>query len=328
MENNFWPKQRFKNKTTIKKSMSEVKGLKEAEAVLFASGKAMEEDHIKELTNLKPKETRKALEALKQAYKERNTALFVWNEGTKWKINVKEDYIEIVKTLAAETELARAVLETLAVIAYRSPVLQSDVITARGSGAYDHISELVDKGFITKEKFGRSYKLKISDKFYHYFDVADGDIREALASAKQPDVDKIASKYDQKKLGSLDVVDALSDAAAMEEHRKETQVEIYNIEQQREDDKKHYLNDFESRLQETSERISDAERDILEQKEKAQEEQAAKEEAIGNDEAAQEADAPAIEETADDTGKEDDDDPQELVKHIEEEIDEITKKED
>ena len=305
--------------------MSVVKGIEAVEAVLFASGKAMEEDHIKELTGLKPKETKHALEALQQSYHDRDTALFIWNEGTKWKINVKEEYVEIVKTLAAETELARAVLETLAVIAYRSPVLQSDVITARGSGAYDHISELVEKGFITKEKFARSYKLKISDKFYHYFDVADGDIREALAAAKQPDVEKIAAKVGgQKKLGELDVVDALSDEATMEAHRKETQVEIYNIEQQREDDKKNYLNDFESRLQETSARIGEAEKDILEQKEQLAEEQAGQE-VREDDEEQGEQETTQHDETAKNPDEEDKD-PQALVKEIEDEIDEITKK--
>ena len=130
--------------------MAAPKGLEAVEAVLFASGKAMEEGHIKELTGLKPKETRAALEALREAYAHRETALFVWNEGTRWKINVKEAHVELVRTLAAETELARAVLETLAVIAYRTPVLQSEIIQTRGEGAYAHINELVEKGFVTK----------------------------------------------------------------------------------------------------------------------------------------------------------------------------------
>lgn len=245
--------------------------INKVEAVLFASGKALDETHIKELTELKPKETRTALENLQKLYAERNSALFIWNEGEKWKINVKEDYISLVKTLAAETELERAVLETLAIIAYRSPVLQTDVIKARGSGAYEYIGELVEKGFITKEKEGRSFKLKITDKFYHYFDVAgDVGMKDVLGKAHMPDVEKLMPK-NQRKLGNLDVVDAETDeeVAANKIAQKERQLEINSIQETREDDKKNYLNDFENRLGEVSGRIGDAEKHILEEKEKS-----------------------------------------------------------
>ena len=250
--------------------MSEAKGVKEVEAVLFASGKAMEEDQIKGLTGLKPKETRKALEGLKEKYDQADSALFIWNEGTRWKINVREQYVELVKSLVAETDLPKAILETLAIIAYRSPIMQTEVIKTRGEGAYEHVKELVDRGFITKERFGRSYKLKIADKFYHYFDVeGDKDIREAFAKAKKPDAES-AAEQEQRKLGELPVVEAESDEEH-EQRRKETQLEVYNITKQREEDKKNYLNHFEDRLKQSQQRVDEAEQDIQKQKEEVEE---------------------------------------------------------
>ncbi len=293
------------------------------EAVLFASGKALEETHIKELTELKPKETREALETLQKAYAERESALFIWNEGEKWKINVKEDYVSLVKTLAAETELERAVLETLAIIAYRSPVLQTDVIKARGTGAYEYIGELVDKGFVTKEKEGRSFKLKITDKFYHYFDVAgDSEIREVLAKANMPNPEKLMPK-NQKKLGDLDVVDAETDEEAMAEKqaRKERQMEISSIQETREDDKKNYLNEFEHRLGEVSGRIGEAEKDILKEKERITREAQEKEEESDEDE--EKKDEPTHQEEKEEKPI-DDMNPEELVADIEEKIKKIT----
>ncbi|MBN1275408.1 SMC-Scp complex subunit ScpB [Candidatus Woesearchaeota archaeon] len=300
--------------------MGEVPGIEEVEAVLFASGKAMEEDHIKELTRLKPQETKQALEALKESYAGKDSALFIWNEGTKWKINVKEKYVGLVKTLAAETELSMPVLETLAVIAYRTPILQSEVIKTRGEGAYEHVAELADKGFITKERFGRSYKLKIADKFYHYFDVTgDQDIRDAFSQAKQPDPEKHAQRL-QKRLGRLRVVDAESDEDR-EKARKETQLEIYSIEQQREDDKKHYLNGFESRLQEVKGRVDEAEKDILEKKREAEARLAEEGQGTGGE-------APTKEALKEQEKKDyEDEDPQDFVKDIESRIDELTKNE-
>lgn len=234
------------------------------EAVLFASGRAMEEDYIKELTGLKPKEVSKALQTLQEDYEKHKGALFIWNEGTRWKINVREDYSELIKNLASETELARPVMATLALIAYRSPILQSEVIKSRGEGAYAHIAELVDKEFVSKEKFGRSYKLKVAEKFYNYFDVeGDSDIRDAFKDVKPKEVK-------QQHLGTLDIVQAeTDDEADMERQRRQVQLEIYDIKQQREDDKG-FLDEFESRLGKVSGNLDVTEKELEEQKNKYQ----------------------------------------------------------
>jgi segregation and condensation protein B len=125
-----------------------IRGIKEVEAVLFASGKSMEEEHIVQLTGLKPQEAKKALAALKDSYEKRDSALFIWNEGDRWKINVKEVYISLVKSLAAETELSRAVLETLAVIAYRQPIARGRVSAVRGVNVDGVIRTLLSRGLI------------------------------------------------------------------------------------------------------------------------------------------------------------------------------------
>ena len=53
--------------------------------------------------------------------------------------------------------------------------LQSDLILLRGSGAYDHIKELLSKNFIVKrkQKDGRSYWLSLSEKFFQTFAVSN-----------------------------------------------------------------------------------------------------------------------------------------------------------
>ena len=66
-------------------------------------------------------------------------------------------------------------LRTLAVIAIKKKLLQSDLIILRGSSAYDHIKELIEKKFIIKrkQKDGRSYWLSLSDKFFQTFAVSN-----------------------------------------------------------------------------------------------------------------------------------------------------------
>ena len=73
------------------------------------------------------------------------------------------------------SELKTSELRTLATIAIKKKILQSDLILLRGSGAYDHIKELLEKNLILKrkQKDGRSYWLSLSDKFFQTFAVSD-----------------------------------------------------------------------------------------------------------------------------------------------------------
>ena len=73
------------------------------------------------------------------------------------------------------SELKTAELRTLATIAIKKKILQSDLILLRGSGAYEHIKELLNKKFIVKRKQndGRSYWLSLSEKFFQTFAVSN-----------------------------------------------------------------------------------------------------------------------------------------------------------
>lgn len=175
---------------------------REVEALLFSVGRAVSEDALASILDCDPKHIKKALATLKQEYEEKDTALKIYNEEQQWKMLVRDQYIPIVQKVVADTELSRATLETLAIIAYGSPVLQSDVIERRGSTAYEHIKELEHAGFVTKQPEGRSFTLKITEKFFEYFDVeGHDDIRALFKDIKAPEK--------QQTLGDLQVVDVL-----------------------------------------------------------------------------------------------------------------------
>ncbi len=186
------------------------------EALLFSAGKRVELEFISNVVaqaniNL----IKKALLDLKKDYEERDSSLMIVEDGSSWKIIVKEKYAPIVRKIVADTELSKTVMETLAVIAWKSPVLQSEVIRIRTNKAYDHIEELINTGFVTKEKKGRSFILKITEKFYNYFDVeGKEDIRNVFSKIKEKPVQRKVDEFKadgQKKLGSLDVVNASPD---------------------------------------------------------------------------------------------------------------------
>lgn len=178
----------------------------QVEALLFSSGRTMGEEQLANLTKLSVPAVKKALIALQQDYESRDSAIAIFHDDTGWKMMVREHYVQTVKNIVADTELSRACMETLAVIAYKYPkVLQSEVIDIRGSGAYEHMAELEKLGFISREPSGRSYAVKLTEKFFSYFDVAGGkDIRQVFKNVKVPK--KVAADA-QQTLGALPVVD-------------------------------------------------------------------------------------------------------------------------
>lgn len=209
-------------KPIIKNDKENLDYKNKAEALLFSAGKKLEFDFIAQTINVKDKlELKNALIELKKDYDNKNSSLMIMEDNNSWKIVVREKYISIARKVNSEMELSKTIMETLAVIAWKTPILQSEVIRIRTNKAYDHIEELINSGFVTKEKKGRSFILKISQKFYDYFDVeGKDDIRKVFSKIKeepgQKKVDEFESKKNepnspQRTLGDLKIVNSIPD---------------------------------------------------------------------------------------------------------------------
>ncbi len=144
---------------------------KQLEAVLFAAGRKMAVDELARLCRTTPAPVQQQLQELKNEYEAKDSSLLLIDEADGWKLTVKEQYAPVVQKIVAETELTRTMIETLAVIAWKAPVLQSSVIRIRTNKAYDHIAALEKSGFISREKHGRSKMIKLTERFFKYFDV-------------------------------------------------------------------------------------------------------------------------------------------------------------
>ena len=144
---------------------------KQLEAVLFAAGRKMTVDELARLCRTTPVPVQQQLQELKAEYENKDSSLLLMDESDGWKLTVREQYAPVVQKIVAETELTRTMIETLAVIAWKAPVLQSNVIRIRTNKAYDHIAALEKSGFISREKRGRSQMIKLTDRFFKYFDV-------------------------------------------------------------------------------------------------------------------------------------------------------------
>ena len=159
------------------------------EAVLFVTGRAVDLKEISKILEADEQEVEDAMLSLIVDYSSRDGALEIDDENG-YIIQVKDEYMDIVEKLCP-VDISNAVLKTLTVIALKEPIRQAELKELRGSTAYEHVQELVDKGLISrkKDKNGRSYNLKTTDKFAEYFKIKGNS--------------EILSKMETKKLSEL-----------------------------------------------------------------------------------------------------------------------------
>ena len=159
------------------------------EAVLFVTGRAVDLKEIAKILETDEQEVEDAMLALIVDYSSRDGALEIDDENG-YIIQVKDEYMDIVEKLCP-VDISNAVLKTLTIIALKEPIRQAELKELRGSTAYEHVQELVDKGLISrkKDKNGRSYNLKTTEKFAEYFKIKGNS--------------EILSKMETKKLSEL-----------------------------------------------------------------------------------------------------------------------------
>lgn len=169
------------------------------EALLFASGHKLELKEIAKLCSIRDiAKVKEALMSLQQDYTAKDGALKIIDEGDSWKLSVKDSHVPLIRQIVTETELSKSVMETLAVIAWKNPVLQSDVIRIRTNKAYDHLDQLEESGYIARAKHGRTKKVALTEKFFSYFDLPQQDFKKFLPEEICAKVEAAEADIDNK----------------------------------------------------------------------------------------------------------------------------------
>ncbi|MDI9616693.1 MAG: SMC-Scp complex subunit ScpB [Methanothrix sp.] len=157
------------------------------EAMLFAAGRPLSVEEISGLTGLDAREVLDAAESLSREYASRGGGIEVRAVGGSFVMQVRGDLSQAV-AMVAPRELDSSVIRTLAVIAYRQPITQSDLARIRGNKCYEHVRILERMGLISASKKGRTRELRTTRGFAEYFGLQSANpefLREMISRKRE-----------------------------------------------------------------------------------------------------------------------------------------------
>lgn len=140
------------------------------EAILYLKAQPLTLAEIAEFAGCDRETAEEGLIELMADYAHRDSALEVVETPDGYTLQLREAFHSLVQTLVP-ADLGVGALRTLAAIALKGPISQTELVELRGSGAYQHVQELVESGFVRKRRQsdGRSYWLQVTNKFHQYF---------------------------------------------------------------------------------------------------------------------------------------------------------------
>ncbi len=140
------------------------------EAILYLKAQPLSIAELSEFAGCDRRSVEEGLLELMSDYAHRDSALEVIETPKGYSLQLRESFQNLVHILIP-ADLGVGALRTLAAIALRGPIAQTELVELRGSGAYQHVQELVQQGFVRKRKQsdGRSSWVQVTDKFHQYF---------------------------------------------------------------------------------------------------------------------------------------------------------------
>ena len=155
--------------------------LARVEAALFAADEPLTARRLAEIANLVDGvEARSLVQELEILYDAEGTAFTVEHLAGGWQLRTRREFAPWLSKLFAarqETRLSQPALETLAVVAYRQPILRSDVEAIRGVACGEMLRQLIERGLVRivghHDSLGRPLLYGSTRRFLEVFGLAD-----------------------------------------------------------------------------------------------------------------------------------------------------------
>lgn len=151
------------------------------EALLFVAGEPLSIDRMKEiLEGVDRGKIKSSLYKLQEEYKLRDSGLTIVEVAGGFQIVTRlevGEYVKKLRKIKYATRLSKPSLETLAIIAYKQPIVKTEIEEIRGVDSTGVIKGLLNKRLIRivgrKDEPGRPILYGTTKEFLHYFGLRD-----------------------------------------------------------------------------------------------------------------------------------------------------------
>ncbi len=165
------------------------------EAILFASDEPLSAERLVNIAEFNGgvKQVKKCIETLNEQYSQSGRAFRIEEIAGGFQMMTLPEYNNWLKNLLrqrADNKLSPAALETLAIIAYKQPIIRADVEGIRGVACGEMLRSLMYKGLVKivgkAEILGRPLLYGTTKKFLEVFGLNDLKDLPKAEELKQP----------------------------------------------------------------------------------------------------------------------------------------------
>ncbi|MBI4681544.1 MAG: SMC-Scp complex subunit ScpB [Nitrospirae bacterium] len=165
------------------------------EAILFMAGETVTLDTIRNITDIDKYNTERLLRELISDYSIKNTGLFIAEvaEGFQMVTNPAcAPWVKKLLSTAVPKKLSQSSLETMAIIAYKQPIIKAEIEAIRGVNSDGVVKTLLEKRLIQilgrKEVPGRPLMYGTTKEFLQYFGLKDLSELPTLKEFQEVDI--------------------------------------------------------------------------------------------------------------------------------------------
>lgn len=146
------------------------------EAILFATDEPITDSRLASIVETSSKQVRESIESLNAKYEAGNNAFRIEQIAGGYQmltLNLYNSWLKKMLHARSDSKLSPAALETLAIIAYKQPVIRADIEAVRGVAAGEVLRSLMYKGLVRiagrAEILGRPMLYGTTKKFLEVF---------------------------------------------------------------------------------------------------------------------------------------------------------------
>lgn len=150
------------------------------EALLFAADAPVSMDKLREISGAPGRsDVRQALDDLSREYEEGGRAFAVTEIAGGWQVYCRPEYSKWIRELhrgRVPSRVSQAALETLAIVAYKQPIVRAEIEAIRGVDSSGVLSTLLRRNLIAiagrAQGVGRPLMYRTTNEFLRYFGLA------------------------------------------------------------------------------------------------------------------------------------------------------------